>query len=86
MGSSTRNLPLYTEVFTAKLKLPAIEDLSTLISLVKKFRSLSVGIIVFLGSQNTTFWPKMTFSLFFMILGHGLFFITKDDNWNVIYR
>jgi hypothetical protein len=47
MGSSTGNLPRYTEVFAAKLKLSAIEGLTTLRPLIKKSYELLIGIILF---------------------------------------
>jgi len=46
-GSSTGNLPLYTKVSPAKLKLLAIEALTTLRPLIKKSHELSLSIIVF---------------------------------------
>ena len=60
LGSSTRNLPPYTKVSAAKLKLSAIGGLITLRLMVKKSYGLSLGIIVFLRPQNSTFWPMMT--------------------------
>jgi hypothetical protein len=47
MGSCARNLPLYTKVSTAKLKLSEIEGLTTLRPLIKESYELSLGIMVF---------------------------------------
>ncbi len=54
-GSSTGNLPLYTKVSPAKLKLLAIEALTILRPLIKESYELSIGIIAFFGPQNTIF-------------------------------
>ncbi len=64
LGSSTGNLPLYTKVSPAKLKLSAIEGLTTLRYMIKKSYGLSIGIIVFFGPQNTIFPPILSFSSF----------------------